>query len=567
MKRCKKMRTLVVITLIISNSTTVYSENKYHSLSAKVNSIFDRFSHSPGCVIGIIEKGKFVHKKGYGLANIEYDIPITSSTVFHMASVSKQFTGFAIHLLEKEGKLSLKDDIRKYLPEMPDYGCKITIDNLLHHTSGLRDQWELLIAAGWRMDDIITQKHILDILRMQRNLNFNPGVQFNYSNSNYTLLAEIVERVSGKSFTEYTKDKIFNPLGMKNTFFKDDNDIILKNGASSYRPDGKDLYKIDHLNFANVGATNLQTTLDDFAQWDRNFYTFEVGGKELIERFLTKGKLKNGEELSYASGIKVQDYKGMKALMHGGADAGYGSFYITIPERELSFILFANIGSIGNCISVFDILDLYLDDDKEDTSKINQSQYYATPIPASKINDYVGLYINGNNDIRRIIKRNNTLLFQFKDDYNIELTQISQGRLYSGRYKWIFAFQRNHENDIVQFTIDNSQKYSKLNNKKLSVNQINNYEGTYYCEEINTMKRIISEDGFLYIKGRNESSDPLFLKSDDSFYRTNSDEFYRKFSEIKFEKNHEGKVIGYYLNTPMVWNLYFQKVKKILVYE
>ncbi len=172
--------------------------------------------------------GKVVYKNGFGLANMEYDIPNTPSTIFHVASVSKQFTAMCILLLESEGKLNINDDIRKYIPEMPDLGHVITIKHLMHHTSGLRDQWELLFLAGWRSDDVITQEHLLKAIMRQKALNFEPGTKFLYSNTGYTLMAEIVKRVSGKPITIFAKENIFDPLKMDNTHFHDDNDMIVK---------------------------------------------------------------------------------------------------------------------------------------------------------------------------------------------------------------------------------------------------------------------------------------------------------------------------------------------------
>ena len=168
------------------------------------------------------------------MANLEYDIPITPSTIFHMASVSKQFTAFAIASLAQQGKISLSDDIRKHLPEVPDFGKTITINHLIHHTSGLRDQWNLLMIAGWRLDDVITKDHILKMVSRQKELNFDPGAEYMYSNTGYTLMAEIVARVSKKTFAEWTKENIFVPLEMSNTLFYDDHEKIVRNRAYSY---------------------------------------------------------------------------------------------------------------------------------------------------------------------------------------------------------------------------------------------------------------------------------------------------------------------------------------------
>src|SRR5678809_1133524 len=205
------------------------------------------------------------------MANLEYGIPITPETIFHMASVSKQFTAFSIVLLEKQGKLKFDDDIRKYLSWFPDMGKTITIRNLLNHTSGVRDQWQLLAISGTRLDDVITQDHIIKILSKQQALNFKPGEQYSYSNSGFTMLAEIVRSVTGQSLRQFTDSAIFKPLGMVNTHFHDDYEEIVKNRSYSYyRTDSIHFAKII-LSYSNAGATSLFTNLNDMSKWIMNF--------------------------------------------------------------------------------------------------------------------------------------------------------------------------------------------------------------------------------------------------------------------------------------------------------
>jgi CubicO group peptidase (beta-lactamase class C family) len=265
-------------------------------LTKKVDQLFAAWDkpESPGAAIAVIKDGAVTYQRGYGSANLEYNIPITPKTVFHVASVSKQFTAFAITLLVNQGKLSLDDDIRKHLPEVPDFGKKITIRHLLHHTSGLRDQWVLLAMAGWRLDDVITKEHILKIVRHQKELNFDPGEEHVYSNTGYTLLAVIVERVSGKSFREYTEANIFKPLGMTSTHFHDDHEMIVKNRAYSYAPVKDAGFKLAALNYANVGATSLFTTAEDLVRWVLNFEDKKVGGAAVIEQRINGFRLSAG---------------------------------------------------------------------------------------------------------------------------------------------------------------------------------------------------------------------------------------------------------------------------------
>ena len=236
---------------------------------------------SPGASIAIIQNGKIVYSQGYGSANLEYGVPNTPATVFDLASVSKQFTAFAIYLLAQDGKLSLDDDVRKYLPKLHDFGKVITIRQLVHHTSGVRDQSNLLLLAGWRLEDVITDEDVARLLFQQTELNFAPGDRFLYSNSGYTLLAIVVKQVSGKTLPEFAKERIFDPLGMAHTHFQDDYGIVVKDRAYSYarQPDGK--YRYVALSYSMAGPSGLFSTVGDLARWDENFYTGEVGGPAL----------------------------------------------------------------------------------------------------------------------------------------------------------------------------------------------------------------------------------------------------------------------------------------------
>ena len=211
----------------------------------EIDQIFEKWDRSdtPGAAVAVVKDGEIIFKKGYGLANMEYEIAITPNTVFHIASVSKQFTAFAALLLEKDGIISMDDDIRKYIPEVPDFGKTITLRHLATHTSGLRDQWDLLALGGWRLDDVITTEHVLKLVNKQKGLNFDPGEEFIYCNTGFTLLAEVVARVSGKTFAEFCEERIFQPLQMDRTLFYDDHEKIVPNRSYSYYPDSLLGYK------------------------------------------------------------------------------------------------------------------------------------------------------------------------------------------------------------------------------------------------------------------------------------------------------------------------------------
>jgi CubicO group peptidase (beta-lactamase class C family) len=267
------------------------------------------------------------------MANLDHNARVESTTVFHVASMSKQFAAASVIMLSVGGKLSLDDPMRKYIPELPDFGTQITIRQLIHHTSGLRDQWDLLEIAGWRYSlDLITNNDVLTLMAGQKTLNFPPGSRYMYCNTGYTLLGGIVKRVSGEPLREFTTHHIFAPLGMDHTHFRDNHAELVKGMAIGYTP-AHGTFEISITNFDTVGATSLLTTVEDLQKWDENFYNPRVGGAALVEEMLKHGKLNNGEVLQYASRLNVSTYWGLQIVDHAGADAGYRSDMIRFPSN------------------------------------------------------------------------------------------------------------------------------------------------------------------------------------------------------------------------------------------
>ncbi len=304
----------------------------------------------PGAAVAVMKDGKIVFSKGYGYADLESDRPITPSTIFHVASVSKQFTAFAIAMLADQGKLSLDDDIRKYLPELHDFGQTITINHLVHHTSGLRDQWNLLMMAGWRLDDVITQKQIMRMIARQRELNFKPGEEFLYCNTGFTLMAEIVQRVTGLTLAQWTAANVFTPLGMKNTFFYDDHEKVVANRAYSYYRKGSANtieYKKSVLSYATAGATSLFTTPEDLCAWAQNFETMKVGNARVMAMMQQPFILNKGDTTDYAMGIAIGKYRGLRTINHSGGDAGFRSFLVRFPDEHVNIAVASNFAAFG----------------------------------------------------------------------------------------------------------------------------------------------------------------------------------------------------------------------------
>ncbi len=382
------------------------------SIAAQVDKIFEKWDRpdSPGCALAAIQDGRIVYKSGYGMANLDHDVLITPSTVFNIASVSKQFTAAAIVLLAQRGKLSLDDEVHKYIPELPDFGTPITIRHLIHHTSGLREQVVLLGLAGWRIGlDHVTEEDVLGLLFRQRELNFRPGEKYEYSNTNYTLLALIVERASGKSFREFTRAHIFEPLGMKNSFFRDDHAEVVKRQAYGYLPTKGDTFRLSITNFDTVGPTGLLTTVEDLARWDRNFYDGRVGGSALIEQLHQPGKLNSGEELNWnAFGLLIATYRGLPIVEHGGGAAGYRAHLIRFPEQRFSVTCLCNTTTHPSELARR-VADIYLAKELKDPTSVLTDER-TVELSEEQLASKTGLYWNRENEwIRKIVLKEGEL--------------------------------------------------------------------------------------------------------------------------------------------------------------
>lgn len=458
---------LLIIFLALT-ANAIHAQTTDKAIDKQIDELFSRYnSATPGATVAVVKNGKVVFKKGYGTANLEYDVPITPKTVFQIASVSKQFTAFSIYLLEKQGKISLEDDVRKYISELPDYGKVIKIKHLLAHTSGIKDQWSLLTLAGWRMDDVITTPQILRLISRQKDLNFEPGNQYLYSNSGYTLAAEIVRRVSGQTFSEFTKKNIFDPLQMNDSQFYDDHERIIKNRAESYELENG-IYKKKNPNLSADGATNLYTTVEDLAKWSLNFENPKVGDADLIKRFNEPSLLNNGEKVVYAvvdgqSGYHAKgqihwDYRGTKQISHGGHQAAFRSSLWRFPEQGVAVIALSNDEHFEQVKNVTKIADFYLVNlQLEPDSTMNVSTKRTVENLKTDLRDYEGRFYNDELETAYSAKvSGGKLFFSNNRHINIELTETAKDK-FSGRigFPVEIEFIRNETRKITGFKISN----------------------------------------------------------------------------------------------------------------
>lgn len=317
---------------------------------------------APGAAVGVLLDGEVVHRAGYGIANMDYGIPITPGTVFDIASISKQFGAMAALLLEAEGQLDLDADVRSYVPEVPDFGRTITPRHLVHHTSGIRDWPQSMILGGVMYTDVISFDQILRMLYRQEDLDFDPGAEYSYSNTGYNLLARIIEVQSGQSFRTFTEERIFDPLGMENTHFSDDHLEIVPDRAESYTPNGEDGYRRAINQLTALASSSLNTTLDDFLLWMKNYDSAEVGGTEIVEQMLQRGTLNDGEEISYAYGLSTGDYRGLATVGHGGSWAGFRTNFVRFPDHGLSVVVFCNVSNCDPAGRARLVAEVFLED-------------------------------------------------------------------------------------------------------------------------------------------------------------------------------------------------------------
>jgi len=331
----------------------------------KVDRIFAEWDKpdSPGCAVGVVQNGRFIYQRGYGMANLDYDIPNAPQMVYYVGSVSKQFTAAAIALLVLDGKISLDDDIRKYFPEMPDYGSPVTVRHLVYHTSGIRDVYGIMAVAGLRMEDVFADSEAIALIARQKALNFKPGEQHLYSNSGYFLMAQLVKRVTGKSLREFADERMFSPLGMTHTHFHDDPGHVMKKRAMSYERDERGNYRISYLqNFDKIGAGGLYTNLDDMRKWDENYYTHKVGGDALQKLIHTRGVLNSGDTISYAFGNFIASYRGLRTEEHAGGLMGYKAHIYRFPDQHFSVLETCNLGAIDTGPLAEAVAEVYLGD-------------------------------------------------------------------------------------------------------------------------------------------------------------------------------------------------------------
>ena len=393
--------------------------DRTEGLSDQIDALLEAFDRDdgPGLALTVRAGDAVLHSAGYGAADLERGQSIRPDSVFHAASVSKQFTAFLVYLLEAEGLLSTEDLVRDWFPEL-SCGGQMRVRHLLDHTSGLRDQWQLLGLRGVRTyGDVVTQEDVVRLLYRQQGLCFEPGTKQAYCNSGYTLLAELVARASGVPFARSARVRIFDPLGMERSFFQDDPTRVVPGRALSYAEE-RDAYELAPLSFGTYGATGLMTTTEDLASWCRNAWEHEVGSPAIYDRMLARGTLDDGTELDFTSGLQVRSRHDLIVVGHPGSDAGYRSAVLFAPEARLAVALLGNVDTVDMWGLPDRVLDLCLrvpdggDPDVETDPDEDEPPPEPPAVPVQELEPYVGTY------------------YSFEVDTTYEL-RIEEGRLWA----------------------------------------------------------------------------------------------------------------------------------------
>jgi CubicO group peptidase (beta-lactamase class C family) len=539
-------------------------EPKGNTPEKQIDQLFTEWNNlqSPGAAVAVAKEGRIIFQKGYGSAELEYNIPITPGTVFHIASVSKQFTAFAILLLEKEGKLSINDDIRKYIPEVPDFGRVITLNHLLHHTSGLRDQEELLAMAGWRLDDNITTEQILRLVSRQKELNFDPGDRMLYCNTGFTLLAEVVARVSGMSFAEFTHTHIFEPLKMTHTLFYDNCEMLVRNRAYSFYADTSG-YKKRNLNYSTVGATSLFTTAPDLCLWSMNF-EHPVVGKEIIKRMAERGILNNGDTIDYAMGQSTGTYKGLKFFAHGGSDAGYRATLLRIPGEHFSVNVLSNLASFNPWALALKITDLYLKD-----KEVGESPKKALPkadsttveVDPAVLDSYCGKYKLQTGLIATISSDGKMLYAEAPGHTKTTMTPISETEFFAKAMSATVTFSKDENGKVYKILVNmGGQEITawRLPDFDPLALKLTELTGDFYSPELNTTYTFVVESGKLIARHFRTGDVTLTPLKTDIF---SGDRWY--FSQVEFIRDGNNAITGCKVGNGPVRNLKFDKVMTV----
>ncbi len=510
----------------------------------RIDALFASYHNAtPGVSVAISRNGNLLYSKAFGLADLEHTIPNTPETIFENGSVSKQFTAASILLMVKEGNLSLQDDVRKYVPELPVYERSITIQHLLNHTSGLKDWGVVYSVTGWpRSTRVYTQELSFDVVFRQKTLNFTPGSEYSYSNSNYVMLVLIIERITGKPFAEFTAKRFFEPLGMKHTRWRSDFREVVANRAIAYSPD-KGTY-MQNMPFENVhGPGGLLTTTSDLLRWNQLLETHELFGNDIAQLRIKKGILNDGSEISYAAGLSIGVVNGYPEISHSGATAGYRAWLAYYPTTKMSVVLLSNDASFNPVRIGRAIAEIFLG--QESIVQPKTPAFITLSETAAKA--WEGVYRN-----TKVSEPRSALTIEYKNE-TILLNQtpvkvLHKDTLYYNGNKLVRS-----DNAVQLFSQEGITKFDRAASPAVDSKSIQQYSGTYYSDDAYVTFKIEAKDGNLVIYRKPGDSITLKPTFRDGFQSEGNDVY-------EFKRDKKGKIIGFDLSLPRANRIPFKRI-------
>ena len=529
----------------------------------RVDSIFREFDdHTPGVAVAVLNEGRVILRKCYGCNNVRNRELIDSKTVFSLASVSKQFTAFAVLLLESEGKLSLEQDVRIFIPELPDYGCKITLRQLANHTSGLRSHLQLLGMKGLNPNHSITKEMVLQIILQQKKLNFLPGEKFSYSNSGYSLLAEVVSRVSGMSFPEFVQTRLLSPLGMGDSYVVEDFRRSVSHLSTAYNFNGRTYVAVPS-NDTVVGSSGLFTTIEDLPKWMHNFNRPVVGNRQIFKEMHRLGLLNDGTTTEHAMGQFIGIHQNEEVVYHAGADAGFVAFTARFPKRNISVMLLGNCSTINAQEKALELADCFVGSPKNPDSGDSVPMIEPVELSESQLAKFAGQYLDSENHIARGVSIGDGNLIYSRPEQGGRdsiLTPLNEREFQlKGALGLKIVFSESDSARVLSVVENGKQveQYLEYSFNQPAPAELAQYAGSYFSKELETKYVVEVDRGQLYVTVPMIGPVKLDAIQNDGFCSQGY-----PFNYLKFARHSTGAIHGFRVSSDRAKNIYFKKRKK-----
>ena len=520
--------------------------------AALIDRVFSAVNRTdaPGCVLGVDRGGRPLYRRGYGMASLEMATPMSEFSVVESGSVAKQFTAAAIAHLAGQGKLSLDDPIRKYIPELADYGAPVTIRMALNHTSGIRDMWTLFVLAGQTPGSVLySMDQALRMVYRQRELNFPPNSQFLYSNSGFLLLAEVVQRVSGMPLSRYSQEYFFQPLGMTSTQWRDDWNRVVPGRVTAYTT-ASNGYRVEMPFMSVYGAGGLLTTVGDLLKWNQNLEDPQVGGRDWAAQMHQRGRLTSGREIEYALGLFVTSYRGEREVSHGGATGGYRTFLARWPDRKLSIAVLCNAANAGPENLAHRVVDVFLG------ARPAAAAANTTAPATGDVTAYLGRFrAPATEELLTVASRDGRLFAEFGG--RAELQPAGPDRFRATAAPVEVAFRRGGDGKVAGLALVLSESdttlYDRLEVPATTAAELAPLTGTYFSPELDVRYTLAAKDTTLTVANDDQPARDLVRTGPDSFAQPGG-------LALRMTRARNGRPDGFLLFAGRVKNLRFGKV-------